>query len=93
MPVVRSKRSSLIDDQPVYCTSAITSQRSFSWWKIETLAISGSSIFEVTPPLYSALVLMPAVSWSTTGCSAGDTIAVGLSKLALPLSVYLIEER
>ena len=40
-------------DQPVHCTSAIRSHLLLNRWKIETLAMSGISMSDVTPPLYS----------------------------------------
>ena len=93
VPSVRTKLSSEIDDQPVHCTSAIRSQRSFSWWNTETLTIAGSVMSALMPPLYSRWLFTPALSRSSVGCSAGGPTGVGLSKLALPLTSYSISER
>src|SRR5207248_579148 len=50
-PVLRTTRSSWMLLQPVYCTSAITSQRSLMVRKNDTLAVSGISTASVTSVL------------------------------------------
>src|SRR4051794_22764120 len=92
-PDVRTKRSSLKLDQPVYCTSAIRSQRSSSLWNTDRFAMSGNSMSALTPPLVNVL-LTPAASRPTTGASAGGSVGSdGLSKLTFAATLYLIVER
>src|SRR5437899_2542180 len=80
--------------QPVYCKSAIKSHLLSNWWKIDTFAVCGSLILSVTPPSKSC-ALTPFRIAAPTGANVGGSVptAVGLSKLTLPSTVYLMADR
>src|ERR1700716_2242647 len=79
--------------QPVYCRSAMTSHLLSICRKIDTLAVSGSSMESLMSPFLSTPLTALASAPATGASDAGNVGTGGFVNSAEPLTSYLILDR